>query len=152
MVYLPEKLPREEKLSKIDHIIDVLDLSKCRNTGTCVCVCVHACMHTCVCFRVRVCLHVCVGVCDFSLYQLQIVCIHFSTSMCVCMCAHECVCVCVCVCVHVCMCGFSLYQLQIVYIHFSTSVWSTSFDIASDLKVNCQLLLLVCPLKYHARN
>ncbi|XP_070204094.1 uncharacterized protein [Littorina saxatilis] len=32
MVYLPEKLPLAEKLAKIDHIIDVLDLNKCRNT------------------------------------------------------------------------------------------------------------------------
>ena len=32
MVYMPEKQPREEKLSAIDRIIDKLDLSKCRNT------------------------------------------------------------------------------------------------------------------------
>ncbi|XP_076452738.1 uncharacterized protein LOC143288276 [Babylonia areolata] len=32
MVYLPEKLPRQEKLARVDNIIEVLDLTKCRNT------------------------------------------------------------------------------------------------------------------------
>ncbi|KAL8562535.1 hypothetical protein ACOMHN_045800 [Nucella lapillus] len=32
MVYLPEKVPLDEKLSRINHIIDVLDLTKCKNT------------------------------------------------------------------------------------------------------------------------
>ncbi|XP_025089507.1 ABC transporter G family member 21-like isoform X1 [Pomacea canaliculata] len=32
MVHLPEKMPHSEKMAKIDHIIKVLDLTKCRDT------------------------------------------------------------------------------------------------------------------------
>ena len=78
--------------------------------GTCVCVCVRACMHVCVCARyvcvcVRACMHACVCVCQVR--------------VCVCACVHACMCVCVlehyshcillttpllpvCVCVFVC--------------------------------------------------
>ncbi|KAK7478223.1 hypothetical protein BaRGS_00030481 [Batillaria attramentaria] len=32
MVYLPESIPRAEKMAKMDYIIDVLDLGKCKDT------------------------------------------------------------------------------------------------------------------------
>ena len=85
-----------------------------------MCVCVCACVRVCVC-----------------------VCVCARACMCVSVCVCECVCVCVCARAHVyvCVC-VTLCQLQIVYIHFSTSVWDPSFEIASDMKVNYQLLLV----------
>ena len=37
MIRLSEKIPKSEKLRRIDEIVDVLCLRKCLNTGKCRC-------------------------------------------------------------------------------------------------------------------
>ncbi|KAH3768600.1 hypothetical protein DPMN_169819 [Dreissena polymorpha] len=38
MIRLPERLSREEKLKRINEIVDILDIRKCLHTGLCLCI------------------------------------------------------------------------------------------------------------------